>query len=206
MVQRSHFAISVSHNYSWSILMRNLELFSTASIDHLMWSQKDYSANLDSPALSIFTDFDHNQPMVIDSSASAVDTADIMVKTHAFMRLVVDKSNRFLGIITQYELSHSKMMKLATKNSCNINDLQVTELMVPRDALMALDYHQVATANVSDVVRALQENGLHHMLVIDHELHHIRGLIAANDVARKLNVPIDIHQPPSFSQIFKATR
>ncbi|GIU09590.1 MULTISPECIES: CBS domain-containing protein [unclassified Shewanella] len=186
--------------------MRNLELFSTASIDHLMWSRKEYSANLDSPALSIFTDFDHSQPMVIDSSASAVDTAEIMEKTHAFMRLVVDKNNRFLGIITQYELSHSKMMKLAAKNSAHINDIQVTELMVPKNELMALDYHQVSTANVSDIVRALQENGLHHMLVIDHELHHIRGLIAANDVARKLNIPIDIQKPPSFIQIFKATR
>ncbi|GIU36282.1 CBS domain-containing protein [Shewanella schlegeliana] len=186
--------------------MRNLELFSTASIDHLMWSSSGYAAKLDSPALSIFTDFDHSQPMAVDSSTGAMDTADIMEKTHAFMRLVVDKSNRFLGVVTKYELSDSKMMKLANQRSTTIKDLQVTDVMVPREALMALDYHQVSTAKVSDVIRALQENGLHHILVIDHELHHIRGLISANDVARKLNVPIDIQQPPSFMQIFKATK
>ncbi|SQH77717.1 CBS domain protein (fragment) [Shewanella benthica] len=57
--------------------------------------------------------------------------------------------------------------------------------------------------NVSDVVRSLQQNGLHHILVEDHQQHHIRGLISANDVARKLRVPIDIEQPPSFMHIFK---
>ncbi|MGS0691233.1 CBS domain-containing protein [Shewanella sp. 0m-4] len=186
--------------------MRNLELFSTASIDHLMWSTKEYETNLNESALTIFTDFDHTQPMVVDASTTAINTAEIMEKTHAFMRLVVDKDNKFLGVISKHELSPHRMMKLAAKHSMHINELQVTDMMVARDDLMALDFQEVLTANVSDVVRTLQENGLHHMLVIDHQKHHIRGLISANDVARKLNVPINIQQPPSFMQIFKATK
>ncbi|MFT5790671.1 MAG: CBS domain containing-hemolysin-like protein [Shewanella sp.] len=184
--------------------MRNLELYSTASIDHLLWSTDEDKPHLNSPALSIFTDFNHSQPMVIDATTSAVDTLDVMEKTHAFMRLVVDKENQFLGIITKHELLHSKMVKLANKFACNMEELLVTDMMVARDRLSALDYEQLSTAKVSDVVRSLQENGLHHMLVIDHQQHHIRGLIAANDMARKLKVPINIERPPSFSHIFKA--
>ncbi|PKG76275.1 hypothetical protein CXF83_16825 [Shewanella sp. Choline-02u-19] len=183
--------------------MRNLDLYSTASIDHLLWSTDEDKTQLNSPALSIFTDFNHSQPMVIDAATSAIDTSNVMDKTHAFMRLVVDKDNQFLGVITKHELLHRKMVKLANKFACSIEELLVTDMMIARDQLSALDYQQLSTANVSDVVRSLQENGLHHMLVIDHEQHHIRGLIASNDVARKLKIPINIELPPSFMHIFK---
>ncbi|GIU52108.1 CBS domain-containing protein [Shewanella sp. KT0246] len=182
--------------------MRNLELFSTASIDHLLWSSKPLTPSLDSSALDIFTDFDVSRPIIVDASTSAVGTAKIMEKTHAYMRLVVDKNDRFLGIITQRELSHHNLMLTAKRLTLTIDELLVTEVMVPREELQAFDYNQIATAKVSDIVRLLQENNLHHMLVIDQNLHHIRGLIAASDLARKLNQPIEIHQRPSFSQIF----
>ncbi|QFU23587.1 CBS domain-containing protein [Shewanella eurypsychrophilus] len=184
--------------------MRNLELFSTVSIDHLLWSSDEDTAKLNSPALSIFTDFDHSQPMVIDACTTAVNALEIMEKTHSFMRLVVDKSNNFLGVLTKHQLKHRKILKKANKYSSGLDELLVTDMMLTREKLMALDYEQISTANVSDVVRALQENGLHHILVIDHQQHHIRGLISANDVARKLRVPINIEQPPSFMHIFKA--
>lgn len=93
-------------------------------------------------------------------------------------------------------------MLTAKRLSLTIDELLVTEIMVPREELQAFDYNQISTAKVSDIVRLLQENNLHHMLVIDQELHHIRGLIAASDLARKLNQPIEIHKRPSFSQIF----
>ena len=183
--------------------MRNLALFSTASVDHLLWSTNSEITQLNSPALSIFTDFDHSQPMVVDSNTSAVNTLEIMEKTHSFMRLVVDKNNKFLGVITKHQLSDSKMLKMTNKFDSNLDELLVTDMMIPREELMSLDYEQLTSASVSDVVRSLQENGLHHILVIDHQQHHIRGLIAANDVARKLKVPINIEQPPSFMHIFK---
>lgn len=182
--------------------MRNLELFSTATIDHLLWSSAPSIPNLDSSALEIFTDFDVSRPIIVDASTSAVETAKIMEKTHAYMRLVVDKHDKFLGIITQQELSHHNLLLTAKKLTLTIDELLVTEVMVPREDLQAFDYHQIATAKVSDIVRLLQENSLHHMLVIDQDLHHIRGLIAASDLARKLNQPIEIHKRPSFSQIF----
>lgn len=183
--------------------MRNLELFSTSSIDHLLWSTDNEITLLNSPALSIFTDFDHSQPMVIDSRTSAVNTLEIMEKTHAFMRLIVDSQSKFFGVITKHQLLHRKMVKMANKLSCNLDELLITDLMVPREELLSLDYEQLTSAKVSDVVRSLKENGLHHILVIDHQQHHIRGMISANDVARKLKVPIDIEQPPSFMHIFK---
>ncbi|MCC4831077.1 CBS domain-containing protein [Shewanella sp. 10N.7] len=184
--------------------MRNLELFSTASIDHLLWSSESTTPSLDSSALEVFTDFDVSRPIIVDASTSAIGTAKIMEKTHAYMRLVVDKNNKFLGIITQQQLSPHNLMITANRLSLTINELMVTEIMVPREELQAFDYNQISTAKVSDIVRLLKENNLHHMLVIDQDLHHIRGLIAASDLARKLKQPIQINQRPSFSQVAQA--
>ncbi|WP_144213743.1 CBS domain-containing protein [Shewanella donghaensis] len=184
--------------------MRNLELFSTASIDHLLWSNKAQPTQLDSPALDIFTDFDIARPIVVDVSTSALGTAKIMEKTHAYMRLVVDKDDKFVGVITMQELSQHHLLVKAKKMENTIDELLVTDMMVKREDIQALDYQQIATAKVSDVVRILKENNLHHMLVIDHKQHHIRGLIAASDLARKLSIPIEIHQRPSFSEISKS--
>ena len=184
--------------------MRNLELFSTASIDHLLWSNKKQPTQLDSPALDIFTDFDISRPIVVDVSTSALGTAKIMEKTHAYMRLVIDKNEKFVGIITMQELSQHNLLVQAKKMGQTIDELLVTDMMVPRDDIQAFDYEQITTAKVSDVVRILQENNLHHMLVIDQKRHHIRGLIAASDLARKLSIPIEIHQRPSFSEISKS--
>ncbi|MCL1039844.1 CBS domain-containing protein [Shewanella submarina] len=181
--------------------MRNLELYSTASIDHLIWSTYEDVTKLDSPAISIFTDFDHSQPLVIDLDTSAPKALEIFERTHTFMRLVVDKRNKFMGVITLREF-HQNMVKQATKERVSPEDVSVKDLMIPRDQVLSLDFEQLSSATVGDVVRALQENGLHHILVIDHELHHIRGMISANDLARKLGVPINIKEPPSFMQIF----
>ncbi|GIU17186.1 hypothetical protein TUM4261_36510 [Shewanella sp. c952] len=184
--------------------MRNLQLFSTASIDHLLWSSQEENAYLDSPALDVFTDFDVARPIVVDASTSALETGEIMEKTHANMRLVVDKNDKFLGVITLHELSELNMLLTAKKLNHTIEELLVTDVMVNREDLQAFDYEQITTAKVSDIVRILKENSLHHMLVIDHQQHHIRGLIAASDLAKKLSMPIEIHQRPSFSQIFSS--
>ncbi|MCF1427589.1 MAG: CBS domain-containing protein [Shewanella sp.] len=181
--------------------MRNLELFSTAAVDHLLWGTDEDITKHNTPALSILTDFDRSQPLVIDGHTSAPKALEIMEKTHTYMRLVVDAENKFLGVITRHEF-HQNMVKLAKKQQASLDDLTVKDLMIPRESMMSLDYKQLSTATVGDVVRALQENGLHHILVIDHHQHHIRGMISANDLARKLRVPIDIKQPPSFMHIF----
>ncbi len=184
------------------VVMRNLDLFSTASIDHLLWSSEEDITELNSPAVSIFTDFDHSLPLVVDARATAVETVEIMEKTHAYMRLVVDKNNTFLGIVTKDELLERKILKQAQTVGESRHELSIRDMMIPRESLLALDYHQIKSAKVSDVIRALQTNGLHHILVIDQKRHHIRGLISANDISRKLNIPLNIATPPSFQQIF----
>ncbi len=184
------------------VVMRNLDLFSTASIDHLLWSSEEDITELNSPAVSIFTDFDHSLPLVVDARTTAVETVEIMEKTHAYMRLVVDKNNTFLGIVTKDELLERKILKQAQAVGESRNELSIRDMMIHRESLLALDYHQIKSAKVSDVIRALQTNGLHHILVIDQKRHHIRGLISANDISRKLNIPVDIAPPPSFQQIF----
>ncbi|MBR9727358.1 CBS domain-containing protein [Shewanella intestini] len=185
--------------------MRKLQLFSTAEIDHLLWSAKPEHKFLDDSALEIFTDFDVARPIVIDASTTAMATIKIMEKTHAYMRIVIDKTDKFLGVVSQQELDQHNLMVKAKALGNTIDELLVTDIMISRDSIQAFDFEEIKTAKVKDVVRVLQETGRRHMLVIDQNLHHIRGIIAASDLARKLNIPIEINQRPSFSEIFKAS-
>ncbi|MCL1144245.1 CBS domain-containing protein [Shewanella gaetbuli] len=185
--------------------MRNLELFSTAPVDHLLWSSKPCQSYLDASALELFTDFDTSRPIVVDTSTTAVGTLKIMEHTHSDMRLVVDKNDQFVGVITEQELLQRKLLVKAKENHVTINELLVTEVMIPRESLLALDYKQLEKAKVRDIVATLQESGLQHVLVVDRDTHHIRGLIAANDVQRKLYVSVEINQQPSFGKLYSAS-
>ena len=58
-------------------------------------------------------------------------------------------------------------------------------------------------ARIGDVIETLQSAGQQHCLVIDREQHAIRGVLSANDIARRLKLAVDVSTPNSFASIFK---
>jgi CBS domain containing-hemolysin-like protein len=71
-----------------------------------------------------------------------------------------------------------------------------------RTSLRSIDITDLQGASVGDVIHTLQENGEQHCLVIDRKSHHIRGMISASDIARRLHLPVIIEQTPTFASIF----
>jgi len=76
-------------------------------------------------------------------------------------------------------------------------------MMISRNDLHAFSYADIKKANINDVINTLKNYGLRHCLVIDRENHHIRGVISSSDIARKLQLPIEINTAKSFSRIFE---
>jgi Mg2+/Co2+ transporter CorC len=83
-------------------------------------------------------------------------------------------------------------------------DITVRDLMIPRSQQKVVNYQQLVDATIGDVLDALQTNGTLHCLVVDQEQHHIRGIISASDIARRLHIPVEIATPTTFVDIFKA--
>lgn len=185
--------------------MKNLTLSPLSLAAELVWPNKSYQQHitLKSPALEIFTDFNKVDPRVIDSSTTAVEARKLMIQAHVRLKFVVDKNDSFIGIISTEDLLERKIVQQVALG-IKRDDLMVVELMRPKHDLAALDIHEIQKASIGDVVNLLQDSHQQHCLVQDAEGHKICGIFSASDISRKLNLPIEIHEKSSFSEVFKA--
>ncbi|MCC2617135.1 CBS domain-containing protein [Aestuariibacter halophilus] len=180
--------------------MHALPLYNTETIDKLAWPQHQAHLSLSSSALTIFTDFKRQMPLVVDRHMKAVELERLMKQSHVKMKLVLDEQGQFIGIVSLADLSEQEIMKHIAKGIAR-EDLVVEDFMQPKAKLMCFDYHQLVRSTVGDIVQTLKDSGQHHCLVLDRKHHEIRGVISVSDVARTLRLPLDIQARPSFAEL-----
>jgi CBS domain containing-hemolysin-like protein len=173
--------------------------------DHLVHPEEFSDLEMDSPALSLLTDFRRHEPFVIDGWMSAVEAERDMRSTHTLLRLVVDRNGEFIGTITPTDLSATKLIRRVADGE-DRGGIRVMDLMTRRQALQALSYSDISRARVKDVIATLRHHGEQHCLVVDSDTHCIRGLIAVADIARRLHMDIPVHREPTFAEVFAVLR
>lgn len=183
--------------------MRTLSLHTTAPLDELAWPQEKTEITMDSSALEIFTDFELVKPRIIDSDTSAIEAERLMLKAHVRMLMVVDARQHFLGVINLENLNSQEILKKLQAGHAR-EDLYVLDFMQSRESLRAFDYADLAKASIRNVIDTLKFHGEQHCLVIQSDTHKIRGIISASDIARKLDLPVNISHDSSFVRIFQA--
>ena len=178
-----------------------LKTYPVAQVDYLITPDEFYEVTLDSPALDIFTDFKKTAPLVIDQSLDVVTAEKLMIKTHVKLKLVLDQG-KFVGtlafedLISEKSMSHVKHMPR--------NAILVSEVMVPRSCIRAIDYNDLPHAKIKDIIETLRNDGKQHCLVIDENQHMIRGIFSASDIARRLHISINIDRVSTFIDIYNA--
>lgn len=185
--------------------MKKLTLIALDDTDHLVHPEEFNEVTLESPALSIFTDFKQHQPSVIEGDTPAIQAEFLMRKAHVRLKLVVDKSDALIGTISFNELDEQNFIAHLAKG-VGREDIPVRDLMLPRAQVKALSYPELKKASVNDVIEMLKQNHQQHCLVIDPDQHHIRGIISASDIARRLHMPLVIEATPTFVDIFQAVK
>jgi len=183
--------------------MKNLTFYDTTPFDELAWPALNKQINLASSALEIFTDFEKTQPMVVDSSMSAIDAEKLMQTEHIRLKFVVNNNNHLLGVVSLEDLNSQEIIKRISGGE-NREELSVTDFMRPRKGLKSFEYSDLSKASINDVIGALKDSGYRHCLVVDREQHKIRGIISASDIARTLQLQINIKGDSSFVGIFNA--
>ena len=183
--------------------MQTLTYISTKDIKALTWPVTVESINLYSPSLSVFTDFKKAAPRVIEPSICADELVRLMRKEHVRMKVVVDASNAFVGIISLADLSEEAFIKQVAKGYSR-SELLVADLMRPKEGLLALSYSSLKNADIKSLLYSQRTNELQHLLVIDENSNTIRGLVSSSDVARQLKLDIDVTFS-SFLNIYKIT-
>lgn len=185
--------------------MKSMNLMALDNVDHLVHPEEFNEIGLHSPALSLIADFRQYQPRVIDSDTPAFRARYLMRKAHTPLRLVVDLNGEFIGLISMNELSEQNFM-LQQARGLSRDDILVRDLMVPRKQIKALPYQELEHASIGDVMETLKQNRQRFCLVLDPEHHQIRGVISADDISTRVNVPLEIGQPDTFMEIFRAMR
>ena len=185
--------------------MHTISLFPVNSVAHMVQPDEFNDLDMNSPATEFFTDFKKHRPLTIENSTLAIDVESLMRKAHVRMKLVVDMDNEFVGTISTEELSEQHFM-IRIANGERLAEITVSDMMCPKHELLALDIEELQQSTIRDIITALQRSGQQHCLVVDRHNDHIRGLISASDVARRLHMPIKIEKVPTFVDIFRSIR
>jgi CBS domain containing-hemolysin-like protein len=183
--------------------MKNINLLALEHEAHLVHPEEFNEITLHSPALTIFTDFKKHMPLEIEADTPAIQVQYLMRKTHVHMQLVVDDNDELIGLINSSDLDDQKLLILQNKG-IDRGQILVKDLMLPRAEIKVLDFKQLISATIADIVGALKQKGAQHCLVVDSEHKQIRGLISASDIARRLHIPLKIELPTTFVDIFVA--
>lgn len=183
--------------------MKKLNFYPTLTIEELAWPEEIKAISLATPALNFLTDFNIVKPLVIESSISAIDVKNIMIKAHVRLKFVVNERNHFLGVISVDDLLDQKILHKISEGFKR-DEISVTDMMRPKKDLMSLDINELEGSSIGDVIDALKDSGQQHCLVVDRGTNKVRGIFSASDISRMLHLPIDIQDKSSFYKVFSA--
>ena len=185
--------------------MKNLNMMTLDDTYHLVHPEEFDEVGMSSPALLLLTDFRQHHPAEIEGDTPATQAEFLMRKSHVKLQLVVDKEEELIGIVSHGDLDDQKFI-LQQDKGFQREDILVKHLMQPRALIKGLNYRQLQTASVDDVVHALQQNHQQYCLVIDPDEKHICGVISAQDIASRLHIRLTIEGAPTFGDIFQAVK
>jgi CBS domain-containing protein len=183
--------------------MKKLKFYPASNIDKMASPEEARHYSPETSALDFFTDFNEIKPLVIESSMPAVAVGELMIKSHVRLKLVISKDYKFLGVISTDDLIDRKIMQKLSKGDRR-EEILVAEMMRSKSDLVALDFAELATATISDVIDVLKDSGTQHCLVVDRSDNCIRGIFSASDISRKLHLSINIQDKSSFFKVFSA--
>lgn len=158
--------------------------------------------NLDSPAQLVMTDFRQTPPLTMNLTENISDATQAMRKVHVRSVIVTDSSKAFRGILTVIDLESRKVLSQATSLGLKREDLSIKDVMVSRDKLRGVPLSALQQGTIGDLLKTLRHEGSMHMLVVDPESQEICGIISASEIARRLQVPVEINlQASSFRDL-----
>ncbi|MBP0047901.1 CBS domain-containing protein [Marinobacterium sp. AK62] len=185
--------------------MQRYHELKTVSLEHyqtLSGAESSSAIDLDSPAESVMTDFRKVVPLTMSLNESVDEATRAMRKVHVRSVIVTDSSAHFRGILTVIDLESRKVLSQATSLGLKREDLSIKDVMVPRAKLRGVPLSVLQQGTIGDLLKTLQYEGSQHMLVVNPATEEICGIISASEIARQLQVPVEINlQATSFREL-----
>ena len=148
---------------------------------------------IESSALEVMTDLTRVAAVIILAGDTVDEAHHRMIQRGVRLLLVVDQDRKVHGVITANDVLGEKPVKVAVQRGVPRSEVQVRDIMTPRDALQVLEFGDVSAASVGHVVATLKAAGRQHTLVVDRDdrsRQRVRGIFSATQIARQLGVAI----------------
>jgi CBS domain-containing protein len=160
---------------------------------------------LDDPAVQVMTDFESVTAIIILPGDTVDEAHSRMIQRGVRLLLVVDQNRNVLGLITATDILGEKPVQVAVQRGLRRGEIQVRDVMTPRERLEVLDMERVRGSKVGHIVATLQKAGRQHTVVVEHDAkgrQTVRGLFSATQIARQLGVTIQTSEVArTFSEI-----
>ncbi len=184
--------------------MQNLELKSAAGLSAVVLPVELASVSLDAPAVEVMADFTHQPPALIPAATTA-DEALRWLNAEKFpWHLVTGIEQEIVGLLVRGGGAEQSMMSCIAAGQ-DRRMLTAQDLMIPLLQLHTLNFKQLANAKVGDLLVSLKQQGVRFCLILQGDEHHVRGLICAQDIAKRIGMDWDFQRTaPTFVDIFTA--
>lgn len=142
------------------------------------------------PAVLAVTDFTREYPVTVEAERQIDDALNDMIRL-GVRALLVYKDQRIVGLITSYDIQGERPIQfLQSSNYTHHLDIRVADIMTPWDALPAIDWEKLQTTRAGDLLQALDETGVTHLIVLEVDRKNsssiIRALVSRARLARQL--------------------
>jgi CBS domain-containing protein len=147
-----------------------------------------------SPAIRVMTSLRQVSAGTIRPDATIAEATQTMIARGVRLLLVVDRDNLVVGLITARDTQGERPVRLVHEQGGRFEDLQVRDVMTPRDAIDLIDIRDVMRAEVRDIVATLKDQGRQHAMVAEPDpiTDQIRicGIFSATQIGRQLGLPV----------------
>jgi CBS domain-containing protein len=143
------------------------------------------------PAVSAMNDFSLQYPVTVDEDRQIGAALSDMVRLGVRSLLVVNDL-KVVGLITSYDIEGERPIQYIQQfHEVRRNEVQVGQVMTRWHDLVTLNWPAVRTARVVDVLQALRDTNLMHLLVVEtlaDGTTEVRGLFSRARIERQLAV------------------
>lgn len=159
-----------------------------------------------SPALTVLQDFRQYPPTTLLDKLNLEQALSLFKLLQLRYLLVENTAGDFQGILAAADVLGPKLMTRMRLQQALPEELQVSELMIPRKDLWSVPYASLAKAKIGDVLHTMEVGGQMFLCVHDGRSPtsaNLRGVFCARDIAEKLG---ERWAPPLRAQSFSELR
>jgi CBS-domain-containing membrane protein len=155
-----------------------------------------HSVTLDSPALEVMTDLTRVKAATTSPSTTLGQAEQIMIYQGVRMLFVVRDMPAIEGLVTSSDLHGDQQIRLVQQRNVKYDELCVADVMAGLSVLDAIDFEDMKSATVGNVVATLRRLGRNHLLVAEGRSgkspRRVRGVISRTQIERQLGSPIPV--------------